>query len=84
MLDAIENTGELVQLGWVKFRASASRTLHCRLGGELDPTGAESVLIGDEGNNAVVSMFKGDSAPQPPHPASGLYGPGCFVGRGTK
>ncbi len=28
------SAGELLQLGWVKFRANSSRTLHCRLGGE--------------------------------------------------
>lgn len=76
--------GQLLQLGWVKFRASASRTLHCRLGGSPSSIGGESVLIGTEENVAVLSMFTGRSAPQPPLPGSGLYGPGCFVGRETK
>ncbi len=76
--------GQLLQLGWVKFRASASRTLHCRLGGSPSSIGGESVLIGTEENVSVLSMFTGRSAPQPPLPGSGLYGPGCFVGRETK
>lgn len=76
--------GQLLQLGWVKFRASTSRTLHCRLGGSPSSIGGESVLIGTEENVSVLSMFTGRSAPQPPLPGSGLYGPGCFVGRETK
>lgn len=78
------SAGELLQLGWVKFRASASRSLHCRLGGSPSSVGGQSVIIGTEENVSVLSMFTGRSAPQPPLPGSGLYGPGCFVGRGTK
>lgn len=78
------SAGELLQLGWVKFRASSSRTLHCRLGGSPSSVGGQSVLIGTEENVSVLSMFTGRSAPQPPLPGSGLYGPGCFVGRGKK
>ncbi len=40
------SAGQLLQLGWVKFRANAARALHCRLGGEPSPVGGESVLIG--------------------------------------
>src|SRR5665213_3689748 len=29
------SAGQLMQLGWVKFRASASSSVHCRLGGDL-------------------------------------------------
>jgi polyisoprenyl-teichoic acid--peptidoglycan teichoic acid transferase len=72
--------GELVQLGWVKFRANSSRTLHCRLGGEPSTSGGQSVLIGTEENSAVLSMFTGRSAPQPPPPGSGPFGPGCVIG----
>ena len=78
------SAGQLVQLGWIKFRASASRTLHCRLGGSPSSAGGQSVLIGTEENVSVLSMFTGRSAPQPPLPGSGLYGPGCFVGRSAK
>jgi LCP family protein required for cell wall assembly len=72
--------GELVQLGWVKFRANSSRSLHCRLGGEPATSGGQSVLIGTEENGAVLAMFSGRSAPQPPPPGSGPLGPGCVVG----
>lgn len=71
---------ELVQLGWVKFRANSARALHCRLGGEPSTSGGQSVLIGTEENSAVLSMFTGRSAPQPPPPGSGPFGPGCVVG----
>ncbi|MBA2463015.1 MAG: LCP family protein [Actinobacteria bacterium] len=74
------SAGELVQLGWVKFRANSSRTLHCRLGGEPSTAGGQSVLIGGEENSAVLSMFTGRSAPQPPPPGSGPFGAGCVVG----
>lgn len=74
------SAGELLQLGWVKFRANSSRALHCRLGGESQAIGGEQVLIGTEENTAAISMFTGRSAPQPPPPGT-LYGAGCVVGR---
>ncbi len=70
---------ELMQLGWVKFRAAGSRTLRCRLGGDISADGA--YIVGTEENREVLSMVTGESAPQPPLPGSGLYGPGCIVGK---
>lgn len=67
---------ELAQLGWVRFRADAKRSLHCRLGGEPATIGGESVLLGSEDNVGVISMFLGRSAPLPP-PKGTLYGAGC-------
>jgi len=67
---------ELAQLGWVRFRADAKRSLHCRLGGEPASFGGESVLLGSEDNVGVISMFLGLSAPLPP-PKGTLYGAGC-------
>jgi LCP family protein required for cell wall assembly len=72
--------GELTQLAWVKFRANSSRALHCRLGGEDAISGGQSVIIGTEENSAVLSMFTGRSAAQPPPPGSGPLGPGCVIG----
>ena len=66
---------ELIQLGWRKFRAGAS--LHCRLGGDAVTFGGESFISSSEDNRNVIAMFLGRSAPQPPRPGSGLYGPGC-------
>ena len=43
------SAGQLLQLGWVKFRANSSRALHCRLGGEPQTIGGESVLIANGG-----------------------------------
>jgi hypothetical protein len=31
----------------------------------------------------VIAMVTGDSAPQPPTPGSGAYGPGCVTGGAT-
>ena len=67
---------ELVRLGWVRFRADASRSLHCRLGGEPSTIGGESVLLGSEDNVDVISMFLRRSALLPP-PKGTLYGAGC-------
>jgi LCP family protein required for cell wall assembly len=75
------SAGELLQLGWVRFRADSSRALHCRLGGEPTTIGGESVILGGEDNVAALSMFTGRSAPQPPPPGSGPFGAGCAVGR---
>ncbi len=66
------SAGQLVQLGWVKFRASSSGSIHCRLGGDLSGGGAPS-----EDNPATIAMFLGKSAPQLP---TGPFEPGCVVG----
>ncbi len=77
------SAGQFLQLGWVKFRAPSGRVLHCRLGGSASSIGGESVIVSTEENFAVIHMVTGDSAPQPPAPGSGLYGPGCVVGSQT-
>ena len=66
--------GQLVQLGWVKFRGSA---LRCRLGGTADGTG---YIIPDEESRAVIAMVLGKSAAQPPRPGT-LFGSGCVSGK---
>ncbi len=65
---------ELTQLGWVKFRAPSSSSIHCRLGGDLGGSGTGSP---SEDNPATIAMFLGTSAPQPP---TDPFGPGCVVG----
>ena len=69
------STMQFLQLGWVKFRAGS--TLHCRLGGR---SLGDGFITGDQENIAVIQMVLGVSAPQPPPPAAGPYGPGCFTG----
>jgi len=71
-------TMQFVQLAWVKFRAGT--TLHCRLGGK---DFGDGYITGTEENIAVVQMVLGNSAPQPPPPGSGPYGPGCVTGNET-
>jgi polyisoprenyl-teichoic acid--peptidoglycan teichoic acid transferase len=77
------SAGELLQLGWVKFRANSSRALHCRLGGDLSSDGGASVILGGEENFATIRMFQGLSAPQPPPPGQPLAA-GCVIGSETR
>ncbi len=72
------STWQFMQLAWVKFRAGT--TLHCRLGGRALGDG---YITGDQENINVIQMVLGNSAPQPPVPGSGPYGPGCVVGNAT-
>jgi len=77
------STGEFAQLGWVKFRAPEDRALHCRLGGSASTIGGQSYIVSTQENFAVIQMVLGRSAPQPPPPGSGPFGPGCVVGSRT-
>ena len=70
---------DLMQLGWVYFRADTGRALHCRLGGDPATVGGESVILGTEDNVSTVAMFTDRSAPLPP-PRGQPYAPGCLVG----
>jgi len=65
---------ELMQLGWVRFRASGS--LHCRLGGTPSSSGGESVLLGGEDNAEVIAMFLQRTAPLAPAKGD-VYAAGC-------
>ncbi len=71
------STGQLLQLGWVKRRAGGGSTVYCRLGGDASSSGGQSVIIPSEDNRNALSMWQGDSAPQPP---STTFGPGCVKG----
>jgi LCP family protein required for cell wall assembly len=72
------STWDFLQLGWVKFRAG--QTVHCRLGGSATGNG---YITSTQENIQVVQEVLGHSAPQPPPPGSGLFGPGCVVGNQT-
>ena len=69
------STWDFMQLAWVKFRAG--EIVHCRLGGSATGNG---YITGTEENIQVVQEVLGNSAPQPPAPGTGLFGPGCEVG----
>ncbi len=73
------SANEIIQLGWVKFRAPASQSLSCHLGGSLADIGGASVILGSEDNAEVIQMILGESAPQPSPPGQPLE-PGCRVG----
>ena len=75
--------GELIQLGWVRWRAGSGGSVHCRLGGDPEYVGSSAVIRSTDENRNAISMFEGDSAPQPPAPGTGTYGPGCVVGTTT-
>jgi LCP family protein required for cell wall assembly len=69
------STNDFIQLAWIKFRAGT--TLHCRLGGrDL----GDGYLQPSENNIQVIQEVLGNSAPQPPNPADGPFGPGCLSG----
>ena len=72
------SAGDFIELGWVKFRAGSN--IHCRLGGDSQTINGQDILVPNEDNRAVISMFTGESAPQPPPPGSGTYAPGCEIG----
>jgi LCP family protein required for cell wall assembly len=73
------SAGQLLQLGWVWFRADSGDALHCRLGGEPATIGGESVLLASEDNVGTIAMFTGRAAPLPP-PKGLPYAPGCTIG----
>ena len=58
--------GDFIQLGWVRFRAGGGGAVHCRLGGDPDYVDGKAVLVSNEDNRGVISMFLGSSAPQAP------------------
>ena len=70
---------EILQLGWAYVRSNSSNALHCRLGGEPQSVGGQSVIVGSEDNVATIAMFMGRSSPLPP-PKGLPYAPGCTVG----
>jgi polyisoprenyl-teichoic acid--peptidoglycan teichoic acid transferase len=70
------SASDLMALGWRHLRAS--RTLHCRLGGQPATYGGQWELIGSEENRQTIAMFLGRSAPQKPDPGS-EWSPGCTV-----
>jgi LCP family protein required for cell wall assembly len=69
------STWDFLQLAWVKFRAGD--VVHCRLGGSATGSG---FITSTQENIQVVQEVLGTSAPQPPAPGTGLFGPGCVVG----
>jgi polyisoprenyl-teichoic acid--peptidoglycan teichoic acid transferase len=75
------SAAQILQLGWVKKRTPSSGRLRCRLGGTIADIGGQLFVVGSEENVSVIAMVTGKSAPQPPPPGSGPFGPGCTVGK---
>lgn len=76
------SAGQFLQLGWVKWRSGTGGAIHCRLGGDGQFINGNAVLRPSEADRSAVSMFSGESAPQPPPPGSSNQ-PGCVVGNRT-
>jgi LCP family protein required for cell wall assembly len=74
------SANDIIELGWVKFRAPTSQTIYCHLGGTIGDVGGASVILGSEDNANVIQMVLGKSAPQPPPPGN-PFNPGCTVGK---
>jgi LCP family protein required for cell wall assembly len=74
------SAAQIMQLAWVKWRTPSSGQLRCRLGGTIADIGGQSFIIGSEENVSVIAMVTGKTAPQPPRPGAGPFGPGCVVG----
>lgn len=74
------STSQFMQLAWNRKR-SGGNVLRCRLGGDSASYGGQDVIVPSEDNQAVIQEVLGNSAPQPPRPGSGPYGPGCLIGR---
>jgi hypothetical protein len=68
---------QFLELGWVKFRASSTHALYCRLGGDSADVGGQAVILPSEDNRTTLAMWAGLSAPQLP---TSTFGPGCQVG----
>jgi LCP family protein required for cell wall assembly len=75
------SANQLLQLGWVKRRTPSSGLLRCQLGGSIADIDGQSFIIGSEDNASIIAMVEGKTAPQPPRPGAGLFGPGCQVGK---
>jgi LCP family protein required for cell wall assembly len=69
------SAGQLMQLGWIKLRASS--TLHCRLGGDSQSIDGALEIVPAEENFAVIRMVEGTEPVRAPNLAISAYAPGC-------
>jgi LCP family protein required for cell wall assembly len=71
------SAGDLIQLGWIKLRAS--HVVYCRFGGTgVTTAGGASVIQPDAvGDASVINMFKGAEALHPVQAGSSPYAPVC-------
>jgi LCP family protein required for cell wall assembly len=71
------SAAQLMQLGWIKLRASS--TLHCRLGGDSQSFGGALEIAPSDDNFSVIQMVEGAKPARAPATSS-LYAPGCSTG----
>ncbi|MGD0167149.1 MAG: LCP family protein [Gaiellaceae bacterium] len=69
------SAGDLMQLGWIKLRASS--TLHCRLGGDPETIGGANEIAPAPENFSVIGMVEGTVPLRAPNTAISVYAPGC-------
>ncbi len=72
------SASQLMQLGWIKLRAS--NTLHCRLGGDPQMVGGAAEILPSEENYSVIRMVEGTEPARAPATGTSLYAPGCSKG----
>jgi LCP family protein required for cell wall assembly len=72
------SAGQLMQLGWIKLRASS--TLHCRLGGDPQTVGGAKEISPTEDNFSVIRMVEGVEPARAPATGTSAYAPGCSKG----
>ena len=72
------SAAQLMQLGWIKLRASS--TLHCRLGGDSQSFGGALEIAPSEDNFSVIQMVEGTTPARAPDISSSQYAPGCSKG----
>ncbi|MGA9762422.1 MAG: LCP family protein [Gaiellaceae bacterium] len=72
------SAAQLMQLGWIKLRAS--NTLHCRLGGDSQSFGGALEIAPSEDNYSVIQMVEGTTPARAPDTSSSQYAPGCSKG----
>jgi LCP family protein required for cell wall assembly len=72
------SASQLMQLGWIKMRASSP--LYCRLGGDSQVIGGADEIIPTEENYSVIRMVEGTEPARAPDLSSSLYAPGCSKG----
>ena len=78
--DLVARTSSSSSAGWRSERRRAAE-LRCRLGGQIADIDGQSLHHRHRGERLGHRDGQGESAPQPPPPGSGPFGPGCRVGR---
>ena len=72
------SANELLTLGFGKAWARDDNVLNCRLGGDVEYIGGQSMIVGDEENRATIRMWLGEQPPRRPNITANQFAPGCL------